>query len=404
LGALQVLKRRVLPLLLKYAMTEQRIHITPKATPATDEAARVMGICNSCRYCEGFCAVFPAMERRLSFTPSSIHFLANLCHNCGACYHSCQYAPPHAFALEVPKALGRVRKETYAQFATPPALGALYQNQGLALVLASIAGFMTVMVTALAFNEGSIEKLFSAASTPALFYEITPHNVLVALFLPVFAWALIAMARSGQKYWRSLSHMAKEEPFLAAEAKQTFLDIAQMRYLDGGGEGCTSANDQPTKRRRVFHQLIFLGFMLCFAATSVATFYHYALNMPAPYPLLSLPKLLGVTGGVMMVIGCVAALIQRPKRHQALTVPEHRTMDVGFVVVLLLIAASGLVSMVLRTTAAMPLLHIFHLSTVLAFFLLMPYSKFTHGVYRGLALWWHNREQRNPSRLQLSEG
>jgi len=88
-------------------------------TDATQEAARTMGICNSCRYCEGFCAVFPAMERRLEFTAESMHFLANLCHNCGACYHACQYAPPHEFAIEVPKAMAAVRKETYAKFATP---------------------------------------------------------------------------------------------------------------------------------------------------------------------------------------------------------------------------------------------------------------------------------------------
>ena len=31
------------------------------------EVARVMQICNACRYCEGFCAVFPAMTRRLEF-------------------------------------------------------------------------------------------------------------------------------------------------------------------------------------------------------------------------------------------------------------------------------------------------------------------------------------------------
>jgi citrate/tricarballylate utilization protein len=182
------------------------------------------------------------------------------------------------------------------------------------------------------------------------------------------------------------------------------VDVATLRYLDGGGDGCTSENDQPTKRRRIFHQLIFWGFMLCFAATSVATVYHYLLDWPAPYPMLSLPKLLGTAGGLMMVIGCTAALIQRPKRHQVLKVSEQQTMDVGFVVVLLLIAASGLASMVLRSTAAMPLLHLFHLACVLTFFLLMPYSKFTHGLYRGLALWWHNREQRNPSRLKLSEG
>ena len=28
------------------------------------EVERVMQVCNACRYCEGFCAVFPAMTQR----------------------------------------------------------------------------------------------------------------------------------------------------------------------------------------------------------------------------------------------------------------------------------------------------------------------------------------------------
>ena len=34
------------------------------------DGERAMIICNACRYCEGFCAVFPAMERRLTFLAS----------------------------------------------------------------------------------------------------------------------------------------------------------------------------------------------------------------------------------------------------------------------------------------------------------------------------------------------
>ena len=52
------------------------------------EVARVMQICNACRYCEGFCAVFPAMTRRLEFGKADVNYLANLCH-CGACLHAC---------------------------------------------------------------------------------------------------------------------------------------------------------------------------------------------------------------------------------------------------------------------------------------------------------------------------
>ena len=32
------------------------------------EGGRILTICNACRYCEGYCTVFPAMERRRSYT------------------------------------------------------------------------------------------------------------------------------------------------------------------------------------------------------------------------------------------------------------------------------------------------------------------------------------------------
>jgi citrate/tricarballylate utilization protein len=63
------------------------------------------------------------MTRRLEFAKADIHYLANLCHNCGACLHACQYAPPHEFAVNVPQAMAQVRGQTYADYAWPPALG-----------------------------------------------------------------------------------------------------------------------------------------------------------------------------------------------------------------------------------------------------------------------------------------
>ncbi|MBC7610529.1 MAG: tricarballylate utilization protein TcuB, partial [Polaromonas sp.] len=116
------------------------------------EVARQMQICNACRYCEGFCAVFPAMTRRLDFAKADIHFLANLCHNCGACLHACQYAPPHEFAVNVPQAMAKVRGQTYADYAWPPALGALYQRNGLTVSLALAAGLAVFLVLELALK------------------------------------------------------------------------------------------------------------------------------------------------------------------------------------------------------------------------------------------------------------
>jgi hypothetical protein len=40
-------------------------------TRILEEADRLMTVCNSCRYCEGLCAVFPAMEMRRSFSTAT---------------------------------------------------------------------------------------------------------------------------------------------------------------------------------------------------------------------------------------------------------------------------------------------------------------------------------------------
>src|SRR5215469_14752378 len=85
------------------ARGETRVIPIHKLTADEGEVGRILQICNACRYCEGFCAVFPAMTRRLEFGKADIHYLANLCHNCGACLHACQYAPPHEFAVNVPQ-------------------------------------------------------------------------------------------------------------------------------------------------------------------------------------------------------------------------------------------------------------------------------------------------------------
>src|SRR6059058_4850488 len=119
------------------------------------EVARQMQICNACRYCETFCAVFPAMTRRLAFGIGDVHYLANLCHNCGACLHACQYAPPHEFAVNVPRAMAQVRRKTYAHYAWPASFGAAYQRNGLLVSLATAVGLAVFLALMMAV-QGSL--------------------------------------------------------------------------------------------------------------------------------------------------------------------------------------------------------------------------------------------------------
>jgi citrate/tricarballylate utilization protein len=360
------------------------------------EVQRVMVICNACRYCEGFCAVFPAMERRLDFLHGDIHFLANLCHNCGACFHSCQYAPPHAFAVNVPKALAEVRAVTYETYAWPAALGALYRHQGLWLALALAAGLTFFLLLALQLNGG----IFPRPGARGSFYAVIPHAAMAAPFLAASAWILCAFGVGVVRFWRGLP--AKPErvslPAAAADAAQSALTL---RNLDGGGAGCNEASDAPSPWRRRFHHATFYGFMLCFASTCVATWYHYVLKLQAPYPWTSVPVLLGGVGGVGLLAGTAGLLWLHAQRHPDLGDRTQRAMDVGFMVLLFATSLTGLLLLIFRDGAAMPLLLAVHLGVVAAFFITLPYGKFAHAVYRVAALVKDAIEKRRPDTIVL---
>ncbi len=92
-----------------------------------DEARRQLALCNICDYCSGYCETFVAAKRRRAFTDGDLTYLAHLCHNCRACFHACQYAPPHPFAINLPKVLEQVRQQSYprACLAAPAARGRL---------------------------------------------------------------------------------------------------------------------------------------------------------------------------------------------------------------------------------------------------------------------------------------
>ncbi len=368
-------------------------------TPET-EVARQMQICNACRYCEGFCAVFPAMTRRLEFGKADIHFLANLCHNCGACLHACQYAPPHAFAVNVPQAMAQVRGQTYGDYAWPPALGRLYQRQGLTLSLALAGGLALFLVLAVVLKGQGLGALWSAPG--GNFYGLFPHNLLVGLFAPVFLFATLALALGVRRFWRDLTPAtsgAALSPSATAEAADAVL---RLKYLDGGhGEGCHNEDDAYTLSRRRFHHLTFYGFMLCFAATSVATLYHYLLGQPAPYDLPSLPKLLGAVGGVSLALGTAGLWRLNLRRHPQHGDAAQKPMDRGFIALLFLTATSGLALWAARGTPALALTLCLHLGAVMALFATMPYGKFGHGIFRTAALLRHAVEKRQPNPVGL---
>jgi citrate/tricarballylate utilization protein len=369
-------------------------------TGSEQEVARQLQICNGCRYCEGFCAVFPAMTRRLEFGKADIHYLANLCHNCGACLHACQYAPPHEFAINVPKAMATVRGQTYADYAWPPAMGKLYQRNGLTLSLALAASLTLFMLLAIQSN-GSLWGPVSGDAQQG-FYAIFPHNFMVSLFAPVFLWAVFALGMGVRKFWVDVTPATSGASLSSPAAAEAAHDALRLKYLGGGhGDGCNNEDDAFTLARKRMHHLTFYGFMLCFAATSVATLYHYVFGWPAPYDFTSLPKILGTVGGISLALGTLGLWRLNWARDPNHGDVNQRPMDRGFIALLFLISVTGLALMLAKNSVAMPSLLALHLGLVMALFLTLPYGKFAHGIFRSASLLRFAVEKRQPSKLAL---
>ena len=357
------------------------------------EAARMLQICNACRYCEGFCAVFPAMTRRLEYSPSDVHYLANLCHNCGACLHACQYAPPHEFAVNIPRVMAQVRKDTYMTYAWPKSFGNLYRANGVVVSLSTSLAIIFFLLMTL-WMSGTLNPGPLAGN----FYAIFPHNTLALMFGVVFGFSVLALLIGLIDFWRGITPGSVSGQALS-EATH---DALTLKYLGGGhGDGCNNEDDAFSLWRKRFHHFTFYGFMLCFAATSVATLYHYVLDLHAPYAFTSLPVVLGTLGGIGLLIGPVGLLYLNLVRNADHGDASQRPMDRAFIVLLFCISASGLLLLSYRDSASMAALLAIHLGFVMGFFLTMPYGKFAHGFYRLVALLKNavEKRQKNPAQF-----
>jgi citrate/tricarballylate utilization protein len=181
---------------------------------------------------------------------------------------------------------------------------------------------------------------------------------MVAIFGGVAMGVLAALGAGMVRFWRA-GPLPDDRGW---DVVRMIGDVLTLRHASGS--------------IRWFHHFTFYGFLLCFASTSVAAFYHYALARRAPYAFFSLPVVLGILGGIGLLIGPVGLF--RLRRRDA--------TDLTFLVLLFAASFTGLVLLALRQSRAMAPLLVVHLAIVLALFVSLPYGKFVHGIYRAAAL------------------
>jgi citrate/tricarballylate utilization protein len=198
-----------------------------------------------------------------------------------------------------------------------------------------------------------------------------------------FSFSLLALLAGAFRFWRGTRSGPVPRP---GAWRRALSDVLTLRNLDGGGDGCNEKDEGFSQARRWLHHALFYGFGLCFASTSVAAFYEHVLGTLSPFPLWSLPVLLGTVGGLGMTVGTAGMLWFKFAADPEPGAPRLLGTDFAFVLLVLLTAVTGLLLLALRASTAMGTLLAVHLGSVLALFVVMPYSKFVHGVYRSLAL------------------
>jgi citrate/tricarballylate utilization protein len=339
----------------------------------------VLTVCNACRYCEHYCPVFPAMEKRRTFGPADLTYLSNLCHNCGECLYACQFAPPHEFGINVPSLLAEVRARSYEAHSWPRTLGQAFRRQAFRTGLLALALVLAVLVLASTMNR---DQMWSSDDS-ANFYGVISHAAMVTTFGLVSLFVLIAMGVSAVRFSR---HSGAQPLAIGRGGLGALRDAFTLRHLHGSGLDCSSNLEVRLPWRRWFHHCTFYGFALCLASTTVAAIYHSMFGWEAPYSYSSLPVLLGTAGGFGLLVGPLGLAALRQTRDPDLGHDESRGLDAVFLALLFLTSLTGLALLVLRHSAMMGMLLVVHLAVVLVLLLTLPYGKFVHALYRVLAL------------------
>jgi len=300
------------------------------------------------------------------------------------------FVPPHEFAINLPQVLSDVRVESYKAWSWPSLLALSFTDRRIALALAGSA-FTLVVTLSIAFV--SPKELFSVHRGPGAFYQVIPFLAMLGPALVVSFYGTAVWIAGGARFWIDTERLLRKQSALRALAEAAG-EILNLRWLQGGGPGCYYPGAQPSPLRRLYHCLVFYGFLSALGSTTLAAIYQDLLHRFPPYSLTSAPVMFGTVGGIGMVVGVAGLISIKWKSNRT---PQGGTravsVDYLFLISLGLASLSGLLTLAFRATRAMGLILTIHLGLIAALFITMPYGKFVHSIYRSLAILKHRMEQ-----------
>ncbi len=353
------------------------------------EAGRQLTVCNACRYCEGYCPLFRAIETRRDFAKGDVLYLANLCHDCRACFYACMYEPPHEFAINIPQVMANVRVASYQSWSSPEILARSFTNPRIGVALAAGVATLVVILSVLLAKPS---QLFTNHREAGAFYEVVPYLAMVISAVTLVCYWIAIWLLGGARFWSEAGTQLRSPQAFTALVR-TVGDATGVPYLQGGGPGCYYPQERPSTLRRIGHSLVFWGFLSGLLSTTLAFVYQDYLNRQPPYALSSLPVVFGIVCGAGLIIGTSALIWLKSKSDSKPAEKSASVMDYVFLGMLGLTGLTGMLTLVFRATPAMGSMLVIHLACIAALFISAPYGKFVHGVYRILALLRYNIER-----------
>jgi citrate/tricarballylate utilization protein len=322
------------------------------------------------------------MERKSSFDKTEVTFLANLCHDCRDCFYACPYTPPHAFNVNIPEILSEVRLKSYEESTRPKFLSTLFKKQQRFVAVATLLAVILTFSVALSVLGTSFAALHLGQGS---FYDIFPYLLIIVSGAFLGAYVVILFVKGvvdfcvsiRGSFWRFFNGRA---------IRLALIDSLGHRWFRGGGAGCAHESSHPSQVFLIQHALIIYGFLSALLSTISAGVYQDIFGILPPYPIISVPVIFGLSGGVAMIAGATSILYQKGSVDKIPTFRSMFTLDYSFLWMLEAVSATGIATLILRDTAYLGPILALHLGLVLSLFIVAPYGKFIHFLYRFASL------------------
>jgi citrate/tricarballylate utilization protein len=170
--------------------------------------------------------------------------------------------------------------------------------------------------------------------------------------------------------------------------RRATVDVLELRYLRGGGAGgCNYPSERASHARAAYHHLVFYGFLAAFASTSIAFVQQDVLGWLPPYPLLSVPVVLGTVGGLAMIAGCFGLMALKWRADREPADAGAIAIEYVFLIMLAVVNITGLLLLAMRETPLMGTLLVLHLGTVFSLYFAIPSQWIVLGLGSGAQCW-----------------